>query len=177
LDALLVRSPKLASDGLYAVWAGANDILNSVQIQGPALADPVRQMTAVQQVLADTSGAARATVGLIDKMHDAGAGTVMVLNLPDIGATPQGRAAGPAQALLSGATTQFNTLLNTQLATRTRDIAMLDVHSLFNEVMAAPEQYGLVRPAFSTTGASPVTSISGLRISNSVAAPKARCPP
>ncbi|MBJ7264651.1 MAG: autotransporter domain-containing protein [Burkholderiaceae bacterium] len=143
LDELLTRTPTLKENGLYPVWAGANDIIHAITTRMTTLANPATQAGAIQEVLGDTTAAANATVALVDRLHAAGAGTVMVMNLPDIGATPAGAAAGPGRALMSGASTQFNTLLNTQLANHKGELVMLNVHDLFREVIADPARYGL----------------------------------
>lgn len=140
---MLTRTPTLKESGLYPVWAGANDIIHAITTRTAALANPATQAAAIQEVRADSTAAANATVALVDRLHAAGAGTVMVSNLPDIGATPAGAAAGPGRALMSGASTQFNTVLNTQLAKHKGELVMLDVNSLFNEAIADPARYGL----------------------------------
>ncbi|CHS19203.1 lipase 1 [Salmonella enterica subsp. enterica serovar Typhi] len=99
---------KADHNGLYIHWVGGNDL--AVAIARPAMA---------QQIAGNSATSAAAQVGLL---LDAGAGLVVVPNVPDISATPElleavitaglGAAAPPAlkaalEALAEGATPDF----------------------------------------------------------------------
>lgn len=157
VSALLGRQPRLNGRGLYATWAGANDVLASLESQAAALANPGTQGAALQKVLMDSSLAARAGVMEVGRLHDAGAGTVLVLNLPDIGQTPMGRGspAGPAMSLASR---QFNDALNSGLAGYRGNLVVLDIHGMFEELMRRPGRFGLSNvTSAACTAANPLT--------------------
>ncbi|WP_259467256.1 SGNH/GDSL hydrolase family protein, partial [Salmonella enterica] len=99
---------KADHNGLYIHWVGGND-----------LAAAIAQPTMAQQIAGNSATSAAAQVGLL---LDAGAGLVVVPNVPDISATPMlleavitaglGAAAPPAlkaalDALAEGATPDF----------------------------------------------------------------------
>lgn len=149
----LAKQPTLDPNGMYPIWAGANDILASLQTNAAALAAPATQAATVQTVLADVQTAAENTAGLVSTLLDAGAGTVMVLNLPDLGRTPLANQQ-KSQAIMSGATLKFNTVLGLRIAALKGQIVMLNVQGLLDEVTDAPAAFGLtnvVSPACTST--------------------------
>ena len=66
---------KIDSNGLYVVWAGANDLL-------AASADP----TNAQAIIL---GAVGSQVNTIKTLKDNGANYILVPNIPDVGLTPR----------------------------------------------------------------------------------------
>lgn len=122
-------------DALYAVWAGANDVffqlgafsagaISAAQLQGNVLA------------------AASTEIEQIARLRAAGARYIMVLALPDIGATPAFRGtatAGSVTALSAG----YNTTLFTGLAAAGIRVIPVDIFTLFSEVTANPAAFGL----------------------------------
>lgn len=145
ISALLQSRPGgLSRHGLYSVWVGANDLMATMETYQGSLAVPVTRADAARQVLAISGQTAVDVAGQVMRLRDAGAGTVLVVNLPDIGRTP--RALGlPAQArsLLSYMASTFNDSLNSQLADYQGNLVALDVHGLLNEVIDHPQRYGL----------------------------------
>lgn len=163
----LAKTPTLDPRGLYPIWAGANDILASLQANAAALTTPATQAATVQAVLADVQTAAEETAGMVSTLLDAGAGTVMVLNLPDLGRTPLARQQN-SQAIMSGATEKFNTVLGLRIAALKGQIAMLNVQGLFKELTDAPGSFGLSN---ATTPACTSTEIMGRSISAQTCTP------
>ncbi|MEE9491920.1 MAG: SGNH/GDSL hydrolase family protein [Gammaproteobacteria bacterium] len=67
-------------NGLYTVWGGANDIFFNAGLVGGGLAIP----SAINNLVTS----AMSLAGLAQTLGDAGAGTILVPNLPDIGTSP-----------------------------------------------------------------------------------------
>lgn len=127
------------SDDLVTIWGGANNIFQGL----PSAAvnpDPFGYISA-------TSIAAAADIGLIvNQVAGAGAGTLLVPNLPNLAATPQ-FAGGPAQGLASHATNAFNVALFGQLQAQAAanpgaNIIHMDVYKAFEVVRRAPGRFG-----------------------------------
>ena len=109
---------------LYFVWGGANDFLT---LDSPTLA---------AQNIAGFAGALAA----------AGAGHILVPNLPDLGLTPFVQGAG-LEAVAHAFTVDFNTELAMQLGNLsllfpTADIVKFDTFSFLNDVVLDPAHYG-----------------------------------
>lgn len=136
----LAANPTLDPNGLYSFWGGANDIFYYADRVGSGLQDP----TSAVQALAGTANQA---LNLINQLQQAGAGTILVFNLPDTGNTPAARFAelfAPGtRALLSAMSTNYNVTLNAGLAGR-QGIAPVNVFALVNEVIASPATFGFV---------------------------------
>ena len=139
---LIDTSGTLDPKALYAVWAGANDVLAYANDATDALADPVTQAAAARSVVEKSAAQASAVVDMVHSLHAAGAQTVMLLNLPDMGTTPLARQTG-AEALLSTASRQFNTALLARMGPVKQDLIMLNVQDMLAEVVQAPATFGL----------------------------------
>jgi outer membrane lipase/esterase len=135
IDELLQATPKLDPNTLYTVWIGANDIFVNV---GAAAAGQITPA----QVQANVTTAAAQTLQQIARLRDAGARTIMVFNLPDIGKTPAGLANPTAP--FSALTGLFNSTLQAGLASLNVDIIPMNVFGLLNEVIANPVSFGFV---------------------------------
>lgn len=142
VDTHLQDQARLRADGLYSVWTGANDILASLASQSSQLGSASTRDAAVKHVLADASRDATHAANLATTLQKAGAGTVMVLNIPNIGRTPFAAQTG-AQTLLSMATLQFNDTLNQRLLGYKGELVMLDVRRMLDEVIDHPMRFGL----------------------------------
>lgn len=134
IDQLLATTPQLDPHTLYSVWIGANDILVNVAEAAAGQLTPA-------QVQANVVTAATQTLQQIERLRAAGAHTIMVFNLPDIGVTPLGRAepAAPFSALSN----LFNSTLEAGLTSLNVDIVPINIYALLNEVIANPAAYGL----------------------------------
>lgn len=115
---------------LVVVWAGANDLFD-----GGINADPVGSASNVLNVVADLAG--------------KGAGTVLLLGLPNIGLTPDAQAQG---ALAAGFASSFSSSFNSALAAGVDnlesnypglDIILMDIFSLTQALWANPADFGL----------------------------------
>ncbi|QWT19771.1 autotransporter domain-containing protein [Bacillus sp. NP157] len=152
---LTANGGKADPNALYTMWIGANDILAATS--NPANA----------QVIVGT--AAQQEVGQIKALQAAGAKTIVVFNLPDIGKTPAAQSAGAAAASsISSLSQLYNGVLSGGLATANKGIVSIDTYSLLNEVIANPAAYGFTNvtvPAC-TTASSITCSPNTLRDPN-----------
>lgn len=126
-------------NALYTVWMGANDIFGSLPIWGAAPA------TAQANAQAGGVTVATATIQQIGRLQAAGARNIVVLNLPNLGATPQFSsgplaAAGPLGTL---AAVSYNGALSQGLSQLGTGIIPINVFALVDEVRANPGLFGL----------------------------------
>ncbi|HUL56836.1 MAG TPA: autotransporter domain-containing protein [Usitatibacter sp.] len=133
---LAANSGKADPNGLFAIWAGANDVIQTLQGVGAGAIDP----SAVTGILQST---AAAEIGVVGALKQAGAKYIIVMGLPDIGATPAFTAAGPANAAgATQASAGYNTALFTGLKQAGLKVIPIDMFSFFGEIRANPSQYG-----------------------------------
>jgi outer membrane lipase/esterase len=118
------------SHALYGVWAGANDLF-ALQDGDPAYnAQPMAQV-------------AESLAGQIGLLKAAGARTIVVVNLPDIGTTPDAISGGSAaQTQATQLSQTFNHALFTQLAARGIRVIPIDTYGLLHQVMNDAAQFG-----------------------------------
>ena len=145
----LVPPGTITPDSLVTVWAGANDIFQNFTAQLPTILmlPPDQQATATIAIGVET---ATDQVGNVQVLAATNPGTtILVPNLPSLGATPGAAAQGPAaQAGLGAATLGYNSALSTglnQLAGApgiTANIIQMDVASAFEAVLANPAAFG-----------------------------------
>ncbi|MEO1871764.1 MAG: SGNH/GDSL hydrolase family protein [Cobetia sp.] len=128
-DGYLVSTGGTADpDALYYVNGGGNDFLQGV-ITSPATA------------VASAGNLASA----VEALAAAGATTIMVSNLPDVGSTPAGQSAGAAQAAGTSALVDvFNDALGARLAALDGEVNIirLDTVGILEEVLASPAEFG-----------------------------------
>ena len=123
-------------NALYTMWGGANDIF-TYAAQAQAL------VITSAQAQAFTGLSAQTMVGLIGTLQTAGANTIVVFNLPDLGSTPFAIASGAAaQSSFTGLTFVYNQTLNGGLALLGDGIVPINVNGLVAEVIANPGLYG-----------------------------------
>ena len=132
-------------NALYMMWGGANDIFTAAG--APATA---------QQ---NTGIAAATMVGLIGTLQNAGARTIVVFNLPDLGLTPQ-NVGTAAQASASALAFVFNSTFNAGLANLGDGIVPINTFGLINEIIADPGLYGFTNVTGRACGAAPATSVA-----------------
>jgi Phospholipase/lecithinase/hemolysin len=130
-----------ASD-LVSILGGANDIFQA--FPGAAgSSNPTGVM------LTTVTTAANNINTLVNSVAAAGAGTVLVTNLPRLGTTPQFRATGAnGMALADYAGQQFNSILltnlmNTAAARPNTNIIMMDLYKGGEAIAANPGAFGL----------------------------------
>jgi outer membrane lipase/esterase len=127
---------------LVTLWGGANDLFAGMAQAG---ADPANAINIMQ----NTVGAAAANIGLVvNQIAGAGAGTLLVANLPDLGATPQFNTNASASVLASISTQNFNALQDVQLRAQAAahpgtNIIRMDVFRVGGIIKARPELFGL----------------------------------
>lgn len=116
-------------NGLYVVWAGANDLLAVTE-------DPAN----AQATIGSAIGSQIAT---ITALKNSGANYILVPNVPDVGLTPSAIAQGPgAQALSTAITQQYNQAMLSSVAATGANIIPLDTFSLLQQIAANPTRYG-----------------------------------
>jgi phospholipase/lecithinase/hemolysin len=130
-----VSSPQTGA--LYAIWIGANDVLD---IAGDT------SLTAAQQqaVVAD---AVNNEVSVIDALGARGARNFLVLNVPDLGKTPYETARGTAAAATASSVAS---MYNSDLASAVQSLqasgiakfTLVDTFSLLDNVTTQPSAYG-----------------------------------
>nr|WP_228038127.1 SGNH/GDSL hydrolase family protein [Nodosilinea sp. LEGE 06152] len=118
-------------DGLYVVWAGANDLFN---LPSDPAAIPAFLANSVQNI---------ATA--IGNLAARGADTFLVPNLPNLGLTPRTLGDGTSQqatALSLGFNTGLANALTALEQTLPIDIIPVDLFGLTNEIIGAPAEFG-----------------------------------
>jgi phospholipase/lecithinase/hemolysin len=128
--------PSADPNALYTVWAGINDYARNP-------ADP-------NQVVANISTA-------VSDLAAAGARNILVVNLPDLGTLPGIRNLGARTPQLSALSAKHDAALSTALRTLSQqltgvNIMPLDVHSLFQQMLADPRTYGFTDVTDSALG-------------------------
>ena len=159
VQAYLAAQPRLDSRAIYTLWAGANDVLGYTNTNAAALLNPATSQAAAVLTVQQVVGEATNLTGLIKQLQQAGAGTVMVINLPDIGKTPA--ASAQTTALWTSASRNFNAMLNYGISTSGGNIVALNAFDLFSEIIANPKLYGftnVTQTACTTTSSSTCTS-------------------
>ena len=152
-------------NALYTVWMGANDLFGAIPVwaSNPA--------TASANASAGGIPVATAVVQQVGRLQAAGARYIVVLNLPDLGVTPQ-FSSGPFAAagpLASLATISYNGALSQGLSQLGTGVIPINVYGLVNEVRANPEAFGFTN----VTGVACTTSSSITCTPNTLAAPGA----
>lgn len=134
------------SRALYSLWGGSNDLNDQIPAFIEQFAMTHGFLPSAAQIAAFAGGVAGNVVANINTMvgmlHADGAKYIMVFNLPDLGATPAGQSSGIAPILTN--TTHFlNQSLLAALNADGFDIIQIDINSLFNDVVADPQHFGL----------------------------------
>ncbi len=129
--AFLAAHPQGADpEALYTVWAGPNDFFETLARGGSA-------MTLISQGVANTAAA-------VQSLHEAGARHILVLNVPDLGLTPAGRASG-----MSDAITQLSAAYNKALGSALQSLAeagiptiRVDAFATVQMMVDSPAEFG-----------------------------------
>lgn len=151
VDRLLADRAEFGDNDLVILWGGANDVFAQAGAVGGGLIAP-------QDAAANMAQAATELVGLVERVRDAGAESVIVVTIPDIGSTPFGIASGPQGAGLQTALTDaFN---NTLLASIGDRAVIVDSQKLLGAVQADPAKYGFTAPNAAVVPACPDTALS-----------------
>ncbi|ODH00801.1 GDSL family lipase [Nostoc sp. KVJ20] len=118
-------------NALYIIWAGTNDYLSYFFDREPNPSNTVANLsTALTSLVAD------------------GARDIMVVNLPDLGKSPFANFTSQRSNLFSTLSSDHNSRLNTELEVLSQqlspniNIIELNLNSLFNRIVTAPEKFG-----------------------------------
>lgn len=128
---------------LVSVLGGANNIFQAFP---GAAANPATAQSTMQGVAVAAAGDINLIVSTIAQ---AGAGTILVSNLPRLGVTPQFSATGPSGAALADFSgTTFNSallsnLFTTAAARPNTNIILMDLYKISDPLRANPGRFGL----------------------------------
>jgi phospholipase/lecithinase/hemolysin len=133
----LQQSPSPQPGALYAVWIGANDVLD---IANDASLTPAQQQTDVQDAVNNE-------MAVIGGLVAHGAQNLLVLNVPDLGITPYEQARGAATAqTATSLSSQYNSELAAALqpleASGALKIDLVDIFSVLDQAKANPTAHG-----------------------------------
>jgi outer membrane lipase/esterase len=122
------------SQGLYLVFAGSNDLSDALTAVVFFHQDPTPTIAKAVQGIRD----------VITAFETAGARTVVVPNMPNLGVVPSVTRFGPVVAGLATALSQqFNAELAAMLTTITgTNIIVFDTYSFLNDIVVHPGNYG-----------------------------------
>ncbi|MEM9060655.1 MAG: autotransporter domain-containing protein [Pseudomonadota bacterium] len=158
VDRLLATNPGFNANDLVIVWAGNNDVI----VQEGVVALGGSQATATATI----EQAARDVVVQVNRLKAAGAKTVIVVTVPDIGTTPLGIGSGATRAaVFTSLTNAFNDALSTALG---GSAPIVDAGKLLSAVQADPVRYGFTAPNAATQVACPgsaLTCVQGVNAS------------
>lgn len=137
IDLFVGQDGRFATDDIVTLYGGANNIFQAFALPGVTPAS-----LAVAGSAAADDIAASAT-----RLSRLGAPTLVVLNLPDLGNTPQFNGTEITRVTASGATRVFNDRLAAGLtsvaaANPGTDLVFVDVLPLFAEIGADPARFG-----------------------------------
>lgn len=138
------------STDLVSILGGANNIFQRIEAYG-ALSPADQLANNPQNYVQPTALAAAADINfIVNAVASAGAGTVLVTNLPRLGITPQFNQglAAPLGPLADYAGTTFNTallngLMTTAAARPGTNIIMMDLYKISDPLAANPGVFGL----------------------------------
>lgn len=145
----------------YVVWSGANDFIHPGSAGVAAgCADPTAIASAICTAVSNI------TAGVV-ALATLGAHHIVVPNLPDLGATADSIANGPAVVMQAHAlTVAFNAALAQSLATLSTsyvgDIVPFDFYGVFNDILAQPYSYGFTNTTMACLSGSVADATSGI---------------
>jgi outer membrane lipase/esterase len=136
----LATAPGISDKTLFAVWGGANDVLDATS-PGDVVEGVIAQLINIQYLI------------------DAGATQFIIPNLPPLGSTPLFNGTPADGVVATAGSVLYNRLLSEGLSVL-RDInrgkhlrfVQLDVFSLFNKIVATPSKYSLTNVNASAQG-------------------------
>ena len=134
-----IANNQVDPNGLYVVWAGANDLL-------AASADPDNAQTTILSAVASQTET-------INTLKNNGANYILVPNIPDVGLTPrfipdpalQGEElaqALAAQKAATGASSLYNQLMYSGATSTGANIIPLDTFNLLQQISENPAAFG-----------------------------------
>jgi len=128
------------SDDVVTLWGGANNIFNNIAAAS-ITANPIGTMQTVGALAANDIS------GLVNTVANAGAGTVLVPNLPTLSLTPSFGGANPAAPLADAGVQGFNTQLYANLFAQAAahpdtNIILMDVNTAGAFLAANATRFG-----------------------------------
>ena len=133
---------------LYAYWGGANDVFFQ--------AGAVAQGLPLANAAANVATAAGDAVTQINQLRSAGASSLIVIALPDMGVNPYAASdpTGATGQLLTAFSGAYNDALRQGLiATGTNGIVYLDPGPVLADILARPAMYGITNTTIPACGA------------------------
>ncbi|MNS68283.1 Phosphatidylcholine-sterol acyltransferase precursor [compost metagenome] len=136
---------------LVSILGGANNIFQGIQaFQIAAAGNPAIAANPTGYMAPISTAAASDINFIVNSVATAGAGTILVTNLPRLGTTPQfNQGPGlPAKPLADYAGTTFNTALQAGLMTvaanqPNSNIILMDLYKVSDTLSGSPERFGL----------------------------------
>lgn len=140
IGAYFARGGAFGANDVVSVWGGANDIFQGIP---GAAANPA---TAQATMAAVSTAAAVNVAGSVNALAGAGARTVLVMNLPDIGAAPAFNTS-PAAPLGSFSAATFNSALSSAVTTAAAarpgtNVISVDINGVFQQIVMNPAAFG-----------------------------------
>ncbi|MFT3998364.1 MAG: SGNH/GDSL hydrolase family protein [Asticcacaulis sp.] len=141
LQAYQARGGTFGSRDVVSLWAGANNLFQGL----PTAA--LNPSTAIGYMTTVANSAAADISAQVNTIAGAGAGTILVFNLPDLNNTPQFKGT-TAQDLAGFSGSTFNSALNTAMKTVAAarpdaNIVQVDINTAFKLIIANPSAFGL----------------------------------
>lgn len=151
VSSFLNRGGTYAPKDTVFVWGGANDVFNLFDTAPGGANDPTKPGFVVPDIASIASTAASAAsniLGLAAQVYAAGAKTMVILNLPDLGLSPAYNTDPTASAIGSFYTNTFNQALDAGLAAVKAalpglKLVLVDIASAFAAVVSNPAAFGL----------------------------------
>ena len=159
LGAYLQAGGRFDSSDLVSVLGGANDIFQGLEAFAALPATDPRKANPTGYIAPISTSAAVNINGIVDTIAGAGAGTILVTNLPKLSLTPAFGNGNPAGALADFAVTTFNSGLQTRLATTAAarpgtNIIVMDLFKAGDAIAANGSAWGIsnmTAPCFNQT--------------------------
>lgn len=147
LGQFVMNVPNPSPNALYTVWAGSNDILDTLG----ANQSPAQQQADVQQAVKNETN-------FLSGLIAHGAKNLLVLDVPDLGKTPYETARPATDASASSLAQTYNTDLGAALqqivASGAAHIDYVDTYGFMDDAIANPSKYGftnVTQPLWSGT--------------------------
>lgn len=140
ISQFLLAGGKFASGDLVTLWGGANEFIQRMSL-------PVNPAT-IQGELTTIMSTAAGNIGTqVGALANAGAGTIVVVNLPDLGAAPAFSGSATGAQIGSFGSSVYNSAWATATAAAAAanpgaNVIQVPVDRLFAAVIANPGQFG-----------------------------------
>lgn len=130
IDTYLEKN-KVNPNTIYSVWAGANDLLAT---------NKAKKDDEKRDIVLKSAAAVGQSVA---KLHQQGAKTILLPNIPDVGLSPLALSQGqPASQTATNGTASYNSLVLNQIKNTGANVVVLDTFGLSQEVAKNPSAYG-----------------------------------